>query len=407
MSLISISHAPNLKKEHARAARSFLLFPWKWKQWYTGDAIARVERMLGKVHNAEFVKTVDSGRSGMLLALKALDLKEGDEVVIQALTCVVLPNAVKWAGGRSVFVDVDESFNIDPVSFEKSITERTRAVVIQHTFGVPANMDALVTIARRHNIVIIEDCAHALGARYKGIPVGSFGEMSFFSFGRDKVISSVIGGALIARSSSYAEKLTKITQDLPRMPRKRVFQSLTHISLFGFIVRTYTFGLGKLLIALFQRLSIFNKAYEPCEKHMEQPRYIPSQYPNALAVVIAMQLDELDAINASRAEKAKYYKNKLNTFVDQFVFPDSEPIFLRYSILVSDRDAYFKRAKSDNIILGNWYTDIVMPSVPYDALGYKEGSCPRAEGYAKKMINIPTYQRLSQADLQRVIHVFL
>lgn len=406
MSLISISHAPNLKKEHARAARSFLLFPWKWGRWQEGDSVGHVEQHLKNMHNADFVKTLDSGRSGMLLALRALELKDGDEVIIQALTCVVLPNAIKWAGGTCVFADVDESFNIDPASFRERITPKTRAVVIQHTFGNPANMDELVAIARQHEIVIIEDCAHALGAQYKGLPVGSFGAMSFFSFGRDKVVSSVVGGAVLAHGV-YADRVARLCSDLPQMPRKRVFQSLAHSAVFGFILSTYQQGIGKLLIRLFQILSIFNRAYEPCEKRMEQPSFMPSLYPNALAAVVMLQLDELDSMNEARRRHAAYYKNKLSTFIDQSVFADSLPIYLRYSLLVRDRDTYFERAKNVNIILGDWYTDIVMPSIPYRLLRYQKGSCPRAEDYAKRLINLPTYQRLTESDLHKVTSLFV
>ena len=118
---------------------------------------------------------------------------EGDEVLVQAFTCVAVPNSVLWAQATPVYADIDATLNIDPIDVEKKITNRTKAIIVQHTFGIPADMDALVALAKKHNILLIEDCAHSLGATYKGKKVGTFGDAAFFSFGRDKVVSSVFG----------------------------------------------------------------------------------------------------------------------------------------------------------------------------------------------------------------------
>src|SRR5581483_4013141 len=112
----------------------------------------------------------------------------------QAFTCVAVPNSVLWTGAKAIYADIDETGNLDPKDLEKKITKKTKAVIIQHTFGIAANMDAIQKVLKGKKIILIEDCAHALGASYKGKKLGTFGEFAFFSFGRDKVISSVFGG---------------------------------------------------------------------------------------------------------------------------------------------------------------------------------------------------------------------
>ena len=136
--------------------------------------------------------------------IKSFDITYGDEVIVQAFTCLAVPEVVIWCGAKPVYLDIDESLNLDIRLLEKSISSKTRIIIVQHTFGIPAKIDMIKKIAQKHNIILIEDCAHSLGAKYNSQKIGTFGDAAFFSFGRDKVISSVFGGlAFINPRSKY------------------------------------------------------------------------------------------------------------------------------------------------------------------------------------------------------------
>ena len=127
---------------------------------------------------------------------------------MQAFTCNAVPNPVLWAGLKPVYVDCDEkTFNIDKEDLKKKITPRSRVLIVQHTFGLPADMDAISEICRKNNLILIEDCAHSLGAEYKNKKVGTFGKAAFFSFSRDKVISSVYGGMAVTEDHELTKKI--------------------------------------------------------------------------------------------------------------------------------------------------------------------------------------------------------
>ena len=119
------------------------------------------------------------GRIAMCAILKALGIGRGDEVIIQAFTCVAVPCPVLATGAKPVFADIDPAtFNLDPASVEARITPRTRAIVVQHTFGIPADMDSILRIARARGIYVIEDCCHTVASSYRGARVGSLGDLS-------------------------------------------------------------------------------------------------------------------------------------------------------------------------------------------------------------------------------------
>src|SRR3954469_8669632 len=135
------------------------------------------------------------GRIAFYYMLKALDLPPGSEIIFPSLTFWVVPELARVAGLTVVFADVDpKTFNIDPDSVERLLTDKTRVIVPTHLYGLPCDMDRLLDIAGRHNLIVIEDCAHALGATYKGKPVGTFGTGSLFSFQTLKPLNCYGGG---------------------------------------------------------------------------------------------------------------------------------------------------------------------------------------------------------------------
>ena len=209
---IAISLSPNTQKDDVILALRLLLKP---RVWIKGKETIKLENDFKKYLGCPFAFSFDSGRSSLLAILKCLGIGPGDEVLLQAFTCVAVVNPILWVGAKPVFVDIEkDGFNMDPVDLKKKITKRSKVLIVQHTFGQPARLQQILKIARNHRLLVVEDCAQALGAEYQGRKVGTFGIAAIFSFGRDKVISSVFGGMAVTSDSQLGEKLEDFQKNL-------------------------------------------------------------------------------------------------------------------------------------------------------------------------------------------------
>ena len=171
-----------------------------------------------KYFRTKYAFAFNSGRSSLTAILQSLDLEEVNEVLLQAFTCNAAANPILWSGLKPVYVDCDEdSFNIDIEDLKRKITPKSKVILVQHTFGLPAEMDKILALAQQNNLILIEDCAHSLGAEYKDKKIGAFGKAAFFSFSRDKIISSVYGGMVVTNDDNLAEKINKALADLRRL----------------------------------------------------------------------------------------------------------------------------------------------------------------------------------------------
>ena len=177
--------------------------------WVTqGPFIQKFETLFKKRHNVEHALSVTSCTAALHLAVYALGLGEGDEVIVPAFTWITSANCVEYVGAKTVFADVDpDTFNLCPNAFEAAITPRTRAVLPVHLFGLSADMDPILKIAKKHNLFVIEDAACAIGSTYKGNLVGGFGDAGCFSFHPRKVITTGEGGMLTTNSGELAKKV--------------------------------------------------------------------------------------------------------------------------------------------------------------------------------------------------------
>ncbi|OGG31619.1 hypothetical protein A3A63_00105 [Candidatus Gottesmanbacteria bacterium RIFCSPLOWO2_01_FULL_46_9] len=400
--IISSSLSPNTEFDDVLLAFRCLWRPWEWTQGY---AIKRVEEWFGKRFPQYRALSFNSGRSAFFAILKAFGIHEGDEVMVQAFTCVAVPNSIVWAGAKPIYVDIDTSLNIAVADAEKKVTKRTRAIVVQHTLGLPARMDKIRIFAKKHNLIVIEDCAHSLGSRFGGDLAGSMGDAAFFSFGRDKVVSSVFGGMAIIhkRHEQPWTRLRDFHKLLPKSRKYWIFQQLLHPVVFAVILPLYTVGIGKVILVLCQRLRLLSIPVYPEEKVARKPRDFPARYPNALAQLVSNQLKKLEKYNEKRKIRAQYYMESLKntTHVELLSYPEGS-IFLRFPILLSDPLSATVKAKKAGILIGNWYHNTVDPTgVNFHTIFYVPGSCPRAEHIAKHIVNLPT--NISQKDAARVL----
>lgn len=405
---ISISLSPNTEKDDVWLAFKLLFQPWRWKR---GVAIQELEREFARYLGVQYAYSFNSGRSGLLAILHGLGLQKGDEILLQAFTCNAVPNPVLWAGLKPVYVDCRaDDYNIDPADLEKKITPRSRAVIVQHTFGLPADMDRIMEICRRRNLILIEDCAHALGATYRGKKVGTFGKAAFFSFSRDKVISCVYGGMATTNDPALAERLKKFQETIGYPSLPWILQQLLHPVVMNWkILPLYAVG-GKYLLVIAQWLHILSKAVHWKEKRGEVPGYFPKRMPNALAMLAIHQFQKLERFNQHRKEIAEFYSRVL---VDtKYQILDTKysegSIFLRFPVRHPRAHEIIKQAWSQNLLLGDWYTSPIAPNdTRLESVQYQEGSCPVAEHLANTTLNLPTHINISLDDTQHVVNFLI
>jgi perosamine synthetase len=176
-----------------------------------GPKVLEFENAIARYVGASDVIAVNSGTSGLHLCIRALNISEGDEVIVPSFTFIAVANAVRYEKARPVFVDVDDlTLNLDPSLLEAAITPRTRAIIVVHTFGCPAELSSLLEIARRHGLYVIEDACEAFGGEYEGQKVGGFGDAGVFGFYPNKQITTGEGGAVVTSNPDIAIKIRKL-----------------------------------------------------------------------------------------------------------------------------------------------------------------------------------------------------
>jgi dTDP-4-amino-4,6-dideoxygalactose transaminase len=328
----------------------------------------------------------------------------GDEVLLQVPTHIVVANAVRFAGARPVYVDCRlDSYNIDLEQAERRITPRTRVLLLQHTFGIPVELDAALDLARRYGLEVIEDCVHALGATYAGRRVGSFGRAAFFSTEETKIISSTMGGMVV-------------TDDPDLAARMRAFQagcawpsaSLTRryvLKLLAYYALTEP-HLHRPVRSLYERLGERHPLPRPTSNAEFQGRRPPNyeqRLSNAQAALALRQLRRLEPNLAHRRGVAGAYRERLpESGLDVFrPSEEAEPAFVRYPVWVRDRAAAIQAA-APHALLGTWFTSVLEESVSPPCGEYESGSCPRAELAAKHLVNLPTHPRVRTADVEAI-----
>jgi perosamine synthetase len=182
--------------------------------WLTqGPRVEEFERVVAEYVGAQYAVACSSCTTALHMALIVLGISPGDEVIVPSLSFIATANAVRYLGAKPVFAEVDpRTYNLDPIDVERRITSRTRAIMVVHQIGLPADIDAFLDLGRRYRVKIFEDAACALGSRYKDRPIGAHTEMACFSFHPRKVICTGDGGMITTNNLAYAEQLRLLRQ---------------------------------------------------------------------------------------------------------------------------------------------------------------------------------------------------
>lgn len=383
---VLISLSPNTEDEDVQLAASIL----RGKKSAAGSADKLKEQLAENFPNSQ-IELTSSGRAAITHLLKTVGIGGSDHVIVQAFTCLAVPAAVKAAGATPVFADVDDTFNLTAKTVEEKITTHTKAIIVQHSFGIPADLSDLRELANRYNMLLIEDLAHG----FDGNKLGLVGDAAILSFGRDKIISSVFGGAIVMNNPRFKEPLHNSLEKLKPAPRKWVHQQLRHPVLMSFIKPWYFRG-GKFLLILAQKLSWLSMAVTAEEKTGKPPLFLDWKMPDELAALALLQIKKMERFNARRREIVSQYNQSLGKNI---------PALLRYPVLVQNPQQLLEQARKQKMFLGDWYQSAVFPCAGQckQISSYNEGSCPQAEKIASQVINLPTYPTMTDEQVQEVI----
>lgn len=344
----------------------------------TGPRVQAFEMKLQEYFEAPYALTLTSATAGLFLALKALGIKEGDEVITTAMTFVATLNTIEQVGGRPVLVDIDphtRNLRLDLV--EQAITPQTKAIIPVHFAGLPVEMDGLLALAQRHGLRVIEDAAHAMGAFYKGKKIGSFGDIQVFSFHPCKNMTTAEGGCVVTRDHSVAERLKTLRfHGIDRDAWNRYAKGGSQA--YDVIEAGYKYNLSDLQ-----------------------------------ATLGLYQLEELDSMNQRRRTLANTYRQQLKDIPGLFLPGqaecDPEHAWHIFTVLVDEkilglsRHQLADRLKDYSIGTGHHYPAPHLYSFYRQKYGWSAEDFPEAKRVGDSIISLPLFPAMTEADQERVI----
>jgi perosamine synthetase len=355
-------------------------------------------------------RTFWKGRVALFALLRALGIGDGDEVILPGFTCVVVPNAMRLLGAVPVYADIEPGgYNLDPVLAENLVTPRTRALLMQHSFGIPANVDALLEIAGRHQLSVIEDCAHVIGGEHAGRKLGTFGDASFFSFQWSKPYTTGLGGMAVTGVPAVAERLRRIhaeASDPPLSARLRL--SLQYQAYRRVYTPRLAWKAQDVLRAASARGLLVGSSSE-AELEGEMPTDHGWRMGESQVRRGERLLATIPARNVHAREIARQYDARIAAAGWTPPQRPGDAALLRYPLQVANKQALLDAARRGHVEVGSWFESPLHP-VPMDKharFGYREGCCPRAELAARQIVNLPLHPRVSAAEANRIATFFL
>lgn len=343
-----------------------------------GPKVQALEQKLCEITGAKYAVVVCNGTAALHLAALAAGFQEGDEVIVSSITFAASSNCVLYCGAKPVFADIKpDTYNIDPQSVRKLITPRTKGIVAVDFTGQAVEHDELRAICQEHNLIFIEDAAHAIGTKYKGRPVGSLADMTCFSFHPVKTVTGGEGGAITTNDEQLYRRLLRVrTHGITRVQSEMVHPTDAlwyneQVEL-GYNYRMTDFQ-AALLISQLNKLPKFSVRRKEIVKKYDE---VFSQMPE---LVVQREIPESDTTR-------HLYILRLN--------PEK---------LTCNRREFFDALYAENTCPQVHYLPVYWHSY-YEKLGYEKGLCPNAEKYYEEVMSIPLYYSLTDEDVEDVIH---
>ncbi len=369
-----------------------------------GTAITDYEEAFAQAVGVRYAYSFSAGRVGLYCLLRAIRIGAGDEVLLQVPTHMVVANAVRYTGAKPVYVDCRlDTYGINLDEAERLVTPRTKALIIQHTFGIPTDLDAALDLANRYDLEVIEDCVHALGAKYDGRQVGSFGRSAFFSTEETKTISTTMGGMAVTDDAELAASIEAFQASCSWPAPSTTSRYLLELVLYHLVFEPH---LHRYVREIYELVGERNPLPGPTTndeaRGLKPPNY-ERRLSNAQAALGLRQLQSLDVNIAHRRAVADQYTSRLSELgIRTYEAPaKAQPALVRYPVRVRNRTATL-RAVAPHAALGTWFTSVLQESLSPVYGDYVEGSCPRAESAAKQLVNLPTNPRVTERDVEAI-----
>lgn len=343
--------------------------------WLTqGPKVEQFEQVLAKYCGAKCAVACSNGTSALHLAYLATGLKEGDEVITTLLTFAATSNTILHCGAKPVFVDVqDDTLNIDPKEIAKKITKKTKAIAVVDFAGHPCDLDEIKKIAEKHNLFIIEDAAHALGAEYKGKKIGSIADLTIFSFHPVKLLTTGEGGAVLTKRKDLSEKMKILRHHgLIKKPASGGWYYEIEKPGYNYRLTDFQCALG---ISQFKKIN----------KFIKRRREIVAKYNQAFK-----EIKEIITLT-----EKPYVKSAWHIY----------PIQFRLEKLKATRKEIFDYFHKQGISVQVHYMPIHLHPFYKKQFGYKKGDFAVAENYYQRTITLPLFPKMTDKDVEYVIQV--
>src|SRR5499427_4574314 len=378
-----------------------------------GPQIAQFEEVFARRAGMEpqHAVTASYGRMAFYYILKALDLPPGSEIVIPALTFWVVPALARVAGLKVVFADVDPAtFTLDPAALERAITPATKAVVPTHLYGLPCDMDAILGIAQRHNLFVIEDCAHALGATFEGRPAGTLGDAALFSFQTLKPLNCYGGGMAVVRDRALADRVRAIIEREPWPDAKRVENRLLVGRLQRIFIKPWVFTISAFPILWVSALIGANPdvyLWEKIRSLHPLPEEYTERFPNVQGAIGLAALAMLDEWTARTRRHAQVMDEALGS-LPGIAVPRAPAgrthVYYQYCVYGPQRDELVVRCVKRGIDIETLHVDVCSDLELFAGARSAPEGAPGAHRAAGAM-QVPVYSTLSDEQVARVARV--
>ena len=352
----------------------------------TGPKAAEFERRFAEYVGVKYALAVSSCTAGLHLSLVAAGVGKGDEVITTPYTFTATAEAIGYTGARPVFVDIDPlSLNIDITQIEEKITSRTKAIVPVHVAGLPCDMDALLEISRRHNLVLIDDAAHAISAEYKGRRIGAIGDLSAFSFYATKNLTTGEGGMITTHNDQFASVIKTmryhgISKDAWA---RQAGRSIWHYEI---VSQGYKYNMTDIQAAmgLCQLMKI--------EKQLEIRKKYAQNYTSELSGLPQIITPRV-AVNPNSIGEQAVSRHAWHLYIIQ----------LRTEQLKVSRDEFIDAMRQANIECGVHYIPLHLFAFYQEKYGYREGDFPHAESVFQRVVSLPLHPALTEENVCDVI----
>ena len=301
------------------------------------------------------------GRVALYAILKAMGIGSGDEVILPGYTCVVDVNPIMYLGAKPVYVDIEPAtFNINPELLEDKITDKTKVILAQHTYGYPCELDAIMEIANRRGVVVIEDSCLAVGSKYKGKIVGTFGKAAYFSSQWNKTYTTGIGGMVLTNDSQLAESIEILCRkELCPPSKKEIMMLMAELAVYRAFVYPRTTALAQTVFRIFTKMGIVvgSSKFKEYAASPAEPDFF-----KAMSTIQASsglrQLEKIEANIAHRKKMTDLYDKMLKERgwpARQYDVSIIDPVMVRYPVRIKEKDKALAKAAKEGIELGSWF----------------------------------------------------